>query len=190
MEGNPYFRKQCGLSAQQDYIGGILKHAKPLKGFANSRRKSYKRLIVGFEAPVLVDYSVRNRCGFCRIGINLSKKGVRCEIRFLDAGGNLYLSFGAMLMAGIDGIKNKIHPGECFDKELYELPAEEVKAILIVCGFLREVMESLDKEREFLNQGGVFSDDEIDVYIVLKFEEIYKFEDVFYIVEFEMYYSS
>ena len=118
------------------------------------------------------------------------KKGARCEIRFPDAAGHPYLTFAAMLMAGIDGIKNKIHPGESFDKDLYELPPEEVKAIPTVCGSLREAMESLDKDREFLTQGGVFTDDQIDAYIALKFEEIHKFEHAPHPVEFEMYYSS
>ena len=172
------------------YIGGILKHAKAINAFANSTTNSYKRLIPGFEAPVLLAYSARNRSASCRIPITLSKKGARCEIRFPDASGNPYLTFAAMLMAGIDGIKNKIHPGESFDKDLYELPPEEVKAIPTVCGSLREAMESLDKDREFLTQGGVFTDDQIDAYIALKFEEIHKFEHAPHPVEFEMYYSS
>ena len=172
------------------YIGGILKHAKAINAFANSTTNSYKRLIPGFEAPVLLAYSARNRSASCRIPITLSKKGARCEIRFPDASGNPYLTFAAMLMAGLDGIKNKIHPGESFDKDLYELPPEEVKAIPTVCGSLREAMESLDKDREFLTQGGVFTDDQIDAYIALKFEEIHKFEHAPHPVEFEMYYSS
>jgi glutamine synthetase len=141
------------------YIGGILKHAKAINAFANSTTNSYKRLIPGFEAPVLLAYSARNRSASCRIPITLSKKGARCEIRFPDAAGNPYLTFAAMLMAGLDGIKNKIHPGESFDKDLYELPAEEVNKIPTVCGSLREAMESLDKDREFLTQGGVFTDE-------------------------------
>ena len=172
------------------YIGGILKHAKAINAFANSTTNSYKRLVPGFEAPVLLAYSARNRSASCRIPITLSKKGARCEIRFPDASGNPYLTFAAMLMAGLDGIKNKIHPGESFDKDLYELPPEEVKAIPTVCGSLREAMESLDKDREFLTQGGVFTDDQIDAYIALKFEEIHKFEHAPHPVEFEMYYSS
>ncbi|MDC0974807.1 type I glutamate--ammonia ligase [Candidatus Pelagibacter sp.] len=172
------------------YIGGILKHAKAINAFANSTTNSYKRLVPGFEAPVLLAYSARNRSASCRIPITLSKKGARCEIRFPDASGNPYLTFAAMLMAGLDGIKNKIHPGESFDKDLYELPPEEVKAIPTVCGSLREAMESLDKDREFLTQGGVFTDDQIDAYIALKFEEIQRFEHAPHPIEFEMYYSS
>jgi glutamine synthetase len=172
------------------YIGGILKHAKAINAFANSTTNSYKRLIPGFEAPVLLAYSARNRSASCRIPITLSKNGARCEIRFPDASGNPYLTFAAMLMAGLDGIKNKIHPGEPFDKDLYDLPPEEVNAIPTVCGSLREAMESLDKDREFLTQGGVFTDDQIDAYIALKFEEIHKFEHSPHPVEFEMYYSS
>jgi glutamine synthetase len=172
------------------YIGGILKHAKAINAFANSTTNSYKRLVPGFEAPVLLAYSARNRSASCRIPITLNKKGARCEIRFPDASGNPYLTFAAMLMAGLDGIKNKIHPGESFDKDLYELPPEEVKAIPTVCGSLREAMESLDKDREFLTQGGVFTDDQIDAYIALKFEEIQRFEHAPHPIEFEMYYSS
>jgi glutamine synthetase len=185
--GNAY----AGLSETAlHYIGGILKHAKAINAFANSTTNSYKRLVPGFEAPVLLAYSARNRSASCRIPITLNKKGARCEIRFPDASGNPYLTFAAMLMAGLDGIKNKIHPGESFDKDLYELPPEEVKAIPTVCGSLREAMESLDKDREFLTQGDVFTDDQIDAYIALKFEEIHKFEHAPHPVEFEMYYSS
>jgi glutamine synthetase len=172
------------------YIGGILKHAKAINAFSNSTTNSYKRLIPGFEAPVLLAYSARNRSASCRIPITLNKNGARCEIRFPDASGNPYLTFAAMLMAGLDGIKNKIHPGESFDKDLYDLPPEEVRNIPTVCGSLREAMESLDKDREFLTQDGVFTDDQIDAYIALKFEEIHRFEHAPHPVEFEMYYSS
>jgi glutamine synthetase len=169
--------KYAGLSQTAlHYIGGVLKHAKAINAFANSTTNSYKRLIPGFEAPVLLVYSARNRSASCRIPITLSKNGARCEIRFPDAAGNPYLTFAAMLMAGLDGIKNKIHPGESFDKDLYDLPPEEVNAIPTVCGSLREAMESLDKDREFLTEGDVFTDDQIDAYIALKFEEIHKFE--------------
>ena len=171
------------------YIGGIIKHAKAINAFTNSSTNSYKRLVPGFEAPTILAYSARNRSASCRIPITLSKKGARCEIRFPDAAGNPYLTFAAMLMAGLDGIKNKIHPGESFDKDLYDLPPEEVKSIPTVCGSLREAMENLDKDREFLTQGGVFTDDQIDAYIALKFEEIHKFEHAPHPVEFEMYYS-
>ena len=171
------------------YIGGILKHAKAINAFANSTTNSYKRLIPGFEAPVLLAYSARNRSASCRIPITLSKKAARCEVRFGDAAGNPYLTFAAMLMAGLDGIKNKIDPGKSLDKDLYALSESEVKKIPTVCGSLREAMESLDKDRKFLTQGNVFTDDQIDAYIALKYEEIYNFEHTPHPMEFQMYYS-
>jgi glutamine synthetase len=172
------------------YIGGILKHAKAINAFSNSTTNSYKRLIPGFEAPVLLAYSARNRSASCRIPITLNKNGARCEIRFPDAAGNPYLTFAAMLMAGIDGIKNKIDPGKSFDQDLYSLSENEIKNIPTVCGSLREAMENLDKDRDFLTKGNVFTDDQIDAYIALKFEEIHKFEHTPHPIEFEMYYSS
>ena len=172
------------------YIGGILKHAKAINAFSNATTNSYKRLIPGFEAPVLLAYSARNRSASCRIPITLSKNGARCEIRFPDAAGNPYLTFSAMLMAGLDGIKNKINPGKPLDEDLYALPEHKVKNIPTVCGSLREAMESLDRDRGFLKQGGVFSDDQIDAFIALKFEEIYNLEHTPHPMEFEMYYSS
>ena len=153
-------------------------------------RDSYKRLIPGFEAPVLLVYSARNRSASCRIPITMNKNGARCEVRFPDGAGNPYLTFSAMLMAGIDGIKNKINPGKPVDKDLYAMPEDEVKSIPTVCGSLREAMESLDRDRKFLTQGEVFSDDQIDSYIALKFEEIYRMEHTPHPMEFEMYYSS
>ena len=183
--------KYAGLSQQAlYYIGGILKHAKAINAFANSTTNSYKRLIPGFEAPVILAYSARNRSASCRIPIIMNKKAARCEIRFPDAAGNPYLTFASMLMAGIDGIKNKIDPGKSFDKDLYALNESEVKKIPTVCGSLREAMENLDRDRAFLTQGGVFSDDQIDAYIDLKFQEIYKFEHAPHPIEFEMYYSQ
>jgi glutamine synthetase len=182
--------KYAGLSdTALHYIGGILKHAKAINAFSNSTTNSYKRLIPGFEAPVLLVYSARNRSASCRIPITLSKKGARCEIRFPDAAGNPYLTFSAMLMAGIDGIKNKINPGKSLDKDLYALSDAEVQKIPTVCGSLREAMESLDKDRKFLTQGNVFTDDQIDAYISLKFEEIHNFEHTPHPMEFQMYYS-
>ena len=182
--------KYAGLSdLALYYIGGILKHAKAINAFSNATTNSYKRLIPGFEAPVLLAYSARNRSASCRIPITLSKKAARCEIRFGDAAGNPYLTFAAMLMAGLDGIKNKIDPGKSFDKDLYALSENEVKKIPTVCGSLREAMESLDKDRDFLKQGNVFTDDQIDAYIALKFEEIHNFEHTPHPIEFEMYYS-
>tara|TARA_Y100001936_G_scaffold40191_1_gene38699 strand:- start:248 stop:1654 length:1407 start_codon:yes stop_codon:yes gene_type:complete len=183
--------KYAGLSQTAlHYIGGILKHAKAINAFSNSTTNSYKRLIPGFEAPVLLAYSARNRSASCRIPITLSKKGARCEIRFPDAAGNPYLTFSAMLMAGLDGIKNKINPGKPLDEDLYSLPENKVKNIPTVCGSLREAMESLDRDRSFLKEGGVFSDDQIDAFIALKFEEIYNLEHTPHPMEFEMYYSS
>jgi glutamine synthetase len=182
--------KYAGLSdLALHYIGGILKHAKAINAFSNATTNSYKRLIPGFEAPVLLAYSARNRSASCRIPITLSKKAARCEIRFGDAAGNPYLTFAAMLMAGLDGIKNKIDPGKSFDKDLYALSENEVKKIPTVCGSLREAMESLDKDRDFLKQGNVFTDDQIDAYIALKFEEIHNFEHTPHPIEFDMYYS-
>ena len=183
--------KYAGLSdTALHYIGGILKHAKAINAFSNATTNSYKRLIPGFEAPVLLAYSARNRSASCRIPITLSKNGARCEIRFPDAAGNPYLIFSAMLMAGLDGIKNKINPGKPLDEDLYALPEHKVKNIPTVCGSLREAMESLDRDRGFLKQGGVFSDDQIDAFIALKFEEIYNLEHTPHPMEFEMYYSS
>ena len=182
--------KYAGLSdLALNYIGGILKHAKAINAFSNATTNSYKRLIPGFEAPVLLAYSARNRSASCRIPITLSKKAARCEVRFGDAAGNPYLTFAAMLMAGLDGIKNKIDPGKSFDKDLYALSESEVKKIPTVCGSLREAMESLDKDRDFLKQGNVFTDDQIDAYIALKFEEIHNFEHTPHPIEFDMYYS-
>ena len=171
------------------YIGGIIKHAKALNGFTNSLTNSYKRLIPGFEAPVLLAYSARNRSASCRIPFSSSPKGKRVEVRFPDAGGNPYLGFSAMLMAGLDGIENKIHPGDPVDKDLYHLPPEELKQVPTVCGSLRQALENLDADRAFLKKGGVFSDDFIDSYISLKMEEVYAFEHTPHPIEFKMYYS-
>ncbi|MEQ8817823.1 MAG: type I glutamate--ammonia ligase [Thalassobaculum sp.] len=172
------------------YIGGIIKHARALNAFTNSTTNSYKRLIPGFEAPVLLAYSSRNRSASCRIPHVNSPKGKRVEVRFPDPAGNPYLGFSAMLMAGLDGIQNKIHPGDPMDKNLYDLPPEELADIPTVCGSLRDALENLDKDRAFLTQGGVFTDDQIDAYIELKMEEVYRFEHTPHPVEFQMYYSS
>ena len=182
--------KYAGLSdIALHYIGGILKHAKAINGLTNGITNSYKRLIPGFEAPVLLVYSARNRSASCRIPVVTNKNSTRCEVRFPDAASNPYLSFAAMLMAGIDGIKNKIDPGKPLDKDLYALSESEVKEIPTVCGSLREAMENLDRDRKFLTQGEVFTDDQIDAYIALKFEEIYKLEHTPHPIEFDMYYS-
>ncbi|MBU6471645.1 MAG: type I glutamate--ammonia ligase [Alphaproteobacteria bacterium] len=171
------------------YIGGIIKHAKALNAFTNPLTNSYKRLIPGFEAPVLLAYSSRNRSASCRIPFSGSPKGKRVEVRFPDPGANPYLAFSAMLMAGLDGIENKIHPGDPMDKDLYALPPEELKEVPQVCGSLRQALENLDADRAFLKKGGVYSDDFIDSYIELKMNEVYAFEHTPHPVEFKMYYS-
>lgn len=172
------------------YIGGIIKHAKAVNAFTNPSTNSYKRLVPGFEAPVLLAYSARNRSASCRIPFGQSPKSKRVEVRFPDPMANPYLAFTALLMAGLDGIKNKIHPGEPMDKDLYELPAEELKGIPTVSGSLREAIEALDADRDFLKAGGVMDDDQLDAYIELKMEEIIRFEHTPHPVEFDMYYSA
>ncbi|WP_412048980.1 MULTISPECIES: type I glutamate--ammonia ligase [unclassified Hoeflea] len=171
------------------YIGGIIKHAKAINAFTNPSTNSYKRLVPGYEAPVLLAYSARNRSASCRIPFGTSPKAKRVEVRFPDPTANPYLAFAAMLMAGLDGIKNKIHPGKAMDKDLYDLPAKELKKIPTVCGSLREALESLDKDRKFLTAGGVFDDDQIDAFIELKMAEVMRFEMTPHPVEFDMYYS-
>ncbi len=171
------------------YIGGIIKHAKAINAFTNSLTNSYKRLIPGFEAPVLLAYSSRNRSASIRIPFAPGAKGKRVEVRFPDPGSNPYLAYAAMLMAGIDGIENKIHPGDPMDKDLYALPPEELKDVPQVCGSLRDALSHLDADRAFLKKGGVFSDDFIDSYIELKMGEVYAFEHTPHPIEFKMYYS-
>ena len=171
------------------YIGGIIKHAKALNAFANASTNSYKRLIPGFEAPVMLAYSARNRSAAIRIPYVSSPRGKRVEVRFGDPTANPYLMFASMLMAGLDGIKHKMHPGDAADKDLYDLPAEEAAAIPQVAGSLREALDELDADREFLTAGGVFTDDMIDAYIELKMEEVYRVEHTTHPVEFDMYYS-
>jgi glutamine synthetase len=171
------------------YIGGIIKHAKALNAFTNPSTNSYKRLIPGFEAPVMLAYSARNRSASIRIPYVASPKGKRIEARFPDPTANPYLAFAAMLMAGLDGVKNKIHPGDAADKDLYDLPAEEAAAIPQVAGSLREALESLEADKEFLTQGGVFTEDMIEAYIELKMEEVYRVEHTTHPAEFDMYYS-
>lgn len=172
------------------YIGGIIKHAKALNAFTNPTTNSYKRLVPGYEAPVLLAYSSRNRSASCRIPFASNPKAKRVEVRFPDPLANPYLAYSAMLMAGIDGIVNKIHPGQAMDKNLYDLPPEELKEVPTVCGSLREALESLEKDRDFLKRGDVFTDDQIDSYIELKMEEVMRFETTPHPVEFEMYYSA
>jgi glutamine synthetase len=172
------------------YIGGIIKHAKAINAFTNPGTNSYKRLIPGFEAPVLLAYSARNRSASCRIPFSGSPKGKRVEVRFPDPLANPYLAFSAMLMAGVDGIKNKIHPGAPMDEDLYELPEKRLKKIPTVCGSLREALGALDKDRDFLKVGGVFDDDQIDAYMALKWQEVIRFEHTPHPVEYDMYYSA
>jgi len=182
--------KYGGLSEEAlYYIGGIIKHAKAINAFANASTNSYKRLVPGFEAPVMLAYSARNRSASIRIPVVPSEKGRRIEVRFPDPTANPYLAFSAMLMAGLDGIKNKIHPGDAMDKDLYDLPAEEAAEIPTVATSLQEALASLDADREFLNQGGVFTNDLIDAYIALKSKEVEKLNMTTHPVEFEMYYS-
>ena len=171
------------------FIGGILKHAKALNAFTNPPTNSYKRLIPGFEAPVLRAYSARNRSGCVRIPWTESPKAKRVEARFPDPSSNPYLCFAALLMAGVDGIKNKIDPGEAMDKNLYDLPAEQLADIPTVCGSLREAIEELQADHDFLLAGDVFTKDQIDGYIELKMEEIETYEHTPHPVEFGMYYS-
>jgi glutamine synthetase len=171
------------------YIGGILKHARSLNAFCNSSTNSYKRLVPGFEAPVLLAYSARNRSASVRIPIVSSPNARRIEVRFPDSSGNPYFTYAAMLMAGLDGIKNKIHPGDPVDKDLYHLPPEELKNIPTVCHSLDQALDYLDKDREYLKAGGVFTDDAIDGYIELKMQEVTRLRMTTHPVEFDMYYS-
>ncbi|AVX04546.1 type I glutamate--ammonia ligase [Maritalea myrionectae] len=192
-DGKPNFAGDgyAGLSEQcLHFIGGIIKHAKATNAFTNPSTNSYKRLVPGFEAPVLLAYSARNRSASCRIPFGSSPKAKRVEVRYPDPMANPYLAFSALLMAGLDGIKNKINPGDPMDKDLYELPAEELKEIPTVASSLREALEALDSDRDFLKAGGVFDDDQIDAYIALKMEEVIRFEHTPHPVEFDMYYSS
>jgi glutamine synthetase len=171
------------------YIGGIIKHAKALNAFANASTNSYKRLVPGFEAPVMLAYSARNRSASIRIPFVNNPKGRRIELRFGDSTANPYLCFAAMLMAGLDGIQNKIHPGDAMDKDLYDLPPEEEKLIPQVAFSFDEALKALDEDREFLTRGGVFTDDAIDGYIDLKMEEVTRLRMSTHPVEFDMYYS-
>ncbi|MDF9391794.1 MULTISPECIES: glutamate--ammonia ligase [Methylococcus] len=171
------------------YIGGIIKHAKALNAFCNASTNSYKRLVPGFEAPVMLAYSARNRSASIRIPYVMNPKARRIEVRFPDSTANPYLAFAAMLMAGLDGIQNKIHPGDAMDKDLYDLPPEEEKAIPQVCYSFDQALEALDKDREFLTRGGVFTDDMIDAYLDLKGQEVTRLRMSTHPVEFDMYYS-
>lgn len=171
------------------YIGGIIKHARALNAITNPGTNSYKRLVPGFEAPVMLAYSAKNRSASIRIPHVANPKGRRIETRFPDPSANPYLCFSALLMAGLDGIQNKIHPGEAMDKNLYDLPPEEEKLIPTVCSSLDQALDYLDKDREFLTRGGVFSNDWVDAFIELKMEEVTRFRMTTHPVEFAMYYS-
>ncbi|MFA0571647.1 glutamate--ammonia ligase [Vibrio splendidus] len=171
------------------YIGGVIKHARAINAFANPSTNSYKRLVPGFEAPVMLAYSARNRSASIRIPVVPSPKARRIELRFGDPAANPYLCYSAMLMAGLDGIKNKIHPGEAMDKDLYDLPAEEAAEIPTVAESLEVALKALDADREFLTAGGVFSDDFIDSYITLKSDDVQRVNMATHPLEFELYYS-
>jgi glutamine synthetase len=191
-DGNNLFagNKYGGLSETAlYYIGGIIKHARALNAFTNASTNSYKRLVPGYEAPVMLAYSARNRSASIRIPFVNNPIGRRIEVRFGDPTANPYLAFSAMLMAGLDGIKNKIHPGDAMDKDLYDLPAEEAAEIPTVCHSLDQALDALDVDREFLTVGGVFTDDMINAYIALKMEEVTRIRIETHPAEFDMYYS-
>ena len=185
--GNGY----AGLSDMCLYfIGGVIKHAKALNAFTNPTTNSYKRLVPGFEAPVLLAYSARNRSASCRIPYGAGEKAKRVEFRFPDAMANPYLAYAAMLMAGLDGIQNKIHPGEAMDKNLYDLPPAELAEVPTVCGSLREALESLEADHEFLLKGDVFTKDQIDAYAELLWADVSRWETTPSSVEYDMYFSA
>ncbi len=191
-DGNNIFAgdKYGGLSDEAlYYIGGILKHARALNAFINPSTNSYKRLVPGFEAPEMLAYSARNRSAAIRIPYVSSPKARRIEVRFPDPAANPYFAFTAMMMAGLDGIRNRIHPGDAMDKDLYDLPSEEKQNIPTVAPTLDIALEALDKDRAFLKEGDVFSDDLIDAYIDLKMQDVTTLRMSMHPVEFEMYYS-
>ncbi|MGB5538912.1 MAG: glutamate--ammonia ligase [Gammaproteobacteria bacterium] len=182
--------KYGGLSQQAlYYIGGIFKHARAINAFTNPSTNSYKRLVPGFEAPVMLAYSASNRSASIRIPFDSNPKGRRIEVRFPDPMCNPYLGFSAMMMAGLDGILNKIDPGDALDKDLYDLPREEAKKIPTVCSSLDQALDYLHKDRKFLTAGGVFSDNMIDAYIDLKMKDVTRLRMTTHPVEFDMYYS-
>jgi glutamine synthetase len=191
-DGKPLFAGDKYADLSQEclwYIGGVIKHARAINAFTNPSTNSYKRLVPGFEAPVLLAYSSRNRSASCRIPWTTSPKAKRVEVRFPDPTANPYLGFAALVMAGLDGILNKIDPGQAMDKDLYDLPPRELKKIPTVATSLREALTALDKDRNFLKAGGVFNDDMIDAYIALKMEDVIRFDHTPHPVEFDMYYS-
>ncbi|MFV2034877.1 MAG: type I glutamate--ammonia ligase, partial [Halocynthiibacter sp.] len=189
-DGKPIFAGDKYADLSQEalwFIGGILKHAKSLNAFTNPATNSYKRLIPGFEAPVLRAYSARNRSGCVRIPWTESPSAKRVEARFPDPAANPYLCFAALLMAGLDGIRNKIDPGPASDKDLYDLPPEELAGIPTVCASLREAIGCLEDDQDYLLAGDVFTKDQIESYIGLKWEEVYALEHTPHPVEFKMY---
>ena len=191
-DGKPLFAGDKYADLSQEclwYIGGIIKHAKAINAFSNATTNSYKRLVPGYEAPVLLAYSARNRSASVRIPWTPNPKGKRIEVRFPDPASNPYLTFTALMMAGLDGIAKKIDPGPSMDKDLYALPPEELKNIPTVCGSLREALNSLDADRDFLKAGGVMDDDFIDSYIDLKMEDVMRVDMHPHPVEFDMYYK-
>jgi len=191
-DGKPLFAGDKYADLSQEclwYIGGIIKHAKAINAFSNATTNSYKRLVPGYEAPVLLAYSARNRSASVRIPWTPNPKGKRIEVRFPDPASNPYLTFTALMMAGLDGIAKKIDPGPSMDKDLYALPPEELKNIPTVCGSLREALKSLDGDRDFLKAGGVMDDDFIDSYIDLKMEDVMRVDMHPHPVEFDMYYK-
>ena len=171
------------------YIGGIIKHARTLNAFTNPTTNSYKRLVPGFEAPTLLAYSARNRSASCRIPFTTGPNGKRVEVRFPDPSSNPYLAFAAMLMAGLDGIRNRIHPGDPLDKNLYDLAPEERSGIATLSESLKEAVDRLESDHDFLTEGGVFSKDAIEGYIELRREEIQRLDYSPHPAEFDMYYS-
>jgi glutamine synthetase len=192
-KGKPLFAGDgyAGLSDMCLYfIGGVIKHAKALNAFTNPTTNSYKRLVPGYEAPVLLAYSSRNRSASCRIPYGTGSKAKRVEFRFPDALANPYLCYAALLMAGLDGIQNKIHPGDPMDKNLYDLPPEELAEVPTVCASLREALESLSADMDFLLKGDVFTRDQIEAYIELKYEDVARWEMTPSPVEYDMYYSG
>ena len=191
-DGSPLFAGSgyADLSeAALHYIGGITKHAHALNAFTNPTTNSYKRLVMGFEAPVLLAYSALNRSAGCRIPYATSPKGKRVEVRFPDPAANPYLAFAAMLMAGLDGIRNRIDPGDAIDKDLYDLPPEELEGVPTVCSSLRDALAALEADTDFLTTGDVFSAGQIEAYLELKHEEVKTFEMAPHPIEFDMYYS-
>jgi glutamine synthetase len=171
------------------YIGGVIKHAKAINAFANPGTNSYKRLVPGFEAPTILAYSARNRSASIRIPYIANPKGRRIEVRFPDSSANPYLAFAALMMAGLDGIQKKLHPGDAMDKDLYDLPPEEEKKLKLVSFSLSESLDALSADRGFLKAGGVFTDELIDAYIELKMKDVTRLRMATHPIEFDMYYS-